>query len=959
MKNMAFVSQDKFYLGEVSPEASMKKDVLGSGMALKRTDNATLTENGSLTKAVGNFTVKKAEEFRNALKAFPFIFNRYQSYFCLILPNEESGLTKLRIYDNIGNLMTSEDINLPYAQDDVINVNFYQVNDVMFFYCDQYNIMTLKRLSMGDFQFDTFNTETFKNLTRSAIGLYIYYNAVSGRWEIVSSSSYFTNDLVGKKLFIANNFNAFTNSYNTTSLINESGAIFAKALSFDVTCPNDTTITLYSSENGTEYKAVYTAQVPANGTGTYSWVDDGNARLFKIKTEQTESGKIDVSYAISAFVFYHECIVSEIITEYKAVVDVNYNSQEFQNIFISNNPAKDIVDLAKPGSGFGSVEVYKDVETDNSVPNDGILGLEDTGSVKSVYQTNFKSGAGRTDPVFKYKYTFANASVVKRVRMKGQMQFTIIAKAPSGSTPTETSLELKNAFSKIILTNTNNEVYTISRESIKVSIKRFNLNKGFPLATFVKIDISLENLNYLNIKSIEYQVIIPNFKAKGSNIGAPRYIKLFAFRAQGFQYTEGDQETINRYSYYYGSEDDMKASSGCIYQNRHYVGNTAIIASETASYNYFNNFKSDMTADSSPFIITQNTAKFGKILHMIPFRTGILVLTTEQELFLSAQGALTPSNYNLDFLGERGNENVTPLIVEQGFVGVERGNKLYFQGFNYANESYNRLYLSKYANHLFEGKTIKQIEGLMSGDKTVFILFTDGSMVRLYLDIGLEQVIMAFFRINIDGKISAITAVDNNDRKELWAVVDDRIVKFGAQNDEKPCYLHFAEKFENAEGIADIIVPELDTAKKKIYAVCYDDKGCWFEEVKEAAGEKHILQKSANLVYCGQYYDSGFEALEFGGANDNYAARLKKISKCLPYFVDTTGIIINDEKLQLDDLDNEYVNFHTGKYGDSNGMTLYHSNPELTPTLKFESYVPLGWTLVRLSLSDTGDNFKS
>jgi hypothetical protein len=752
--------------------------------------------------------------------------------------------------------------------------------------------------------------------------------------------------MFGRTLYIAQNFNSNANSFKTSLTSFTSGTIFAKAAAFTITCTNNADIFIERSSDGVVFAQIYNTQIPANVTGNYTYSNDGNAYFFRIKCTQSANGDINIDYAVQAFTFYHECLISQIVSEHKAIVSVNYNTPAYQDIFMSDTPSEEIVDLAKPESQYGTVSTYVNVETDNSVPNDNILGLEESTSAKSLYQTNFKGSPGLTDPIFKYSYAFTEVKILNRFRVKGLMRLEI--KAQSGAYV----IDCAGRYMLVAIGNDNTEFILKTQNFSHYKQVGVGGAIGETYKKDIVIDITAENLNYQDIKKIEFRYYMDSWYSIGQWRGAPRYIELYTFRAQGSQYIEPAEEVVNKYIYYYGFADEMGPSAGGIFQNRHLIGNTSIISSKIAAYDNFDNLKVDMSADSSPFMITQNTAKFGKILQMLPFRTGVLVLTTEQELFLSAQGALTPSNYNLDFLGERGNENVTPLVIEQGFIGVERGNKLYFQGFNYANESYNREYIGRYANHLFEGKTIKQIEGLMSSDKTVFILFTDGSMARLYLDI--RAGIIAFFRINIDGKISAITAIDNNDKKELWAVVDDRIVRFAGQADAKPCYLHFASKFENEDGMTSFTMPDLDSVNKQVYAVCYDDKGCWFEEVKEAAGQTHVLQKSATLVYCGQYYDSGFETLELGGANDSAAAKLKRISRCMPYFVNTAGIAVNKEKLKFDDLDNEYIKFFTGKYGGENGIPVFTNNYSTEPTLKLKSYVPLGWTLARINLSDTG-----
>lgn len=898
---MSYIKRTNFGLGEISPENAFKLEFLESGAALKHADRVVITPSASISNSPGTLIITKSEDFRNVLESFSFTFNRYQSYNCLVLPNEDSGLTKLRIYDNIGTLITEEDINLPYAPDDVQNVNGYQMNDVMFFYCEGYNIMMLKRVSATEFRFDTFNVNSFKNLIRSATGLYIYYNTVDTRWEISASSNFFNINQIGQVLYIAQNFNSSINSFETTLLEYTSGTIFAKSVAFTITCVNNTDISIEQSSNGIDFVKIYDTHIPAAGTGNYIYSDDGNAYFFRVTIKQSTNGKVNVNYAVSAFTFYHECNIAQILDEFKAVVSVNYNTTAYQDIFISSSSSKEVIDLVTPSNPYGSVTKFANVENDDSLENYNIFGREDTSSsIKSLFKTNFRRPVGMEDPIFRYTYTFTNVKSLNRFRVKGLIRIEAVIQSLT------VILKCSGRYSLVATRNDNTEfilktnTFSHSEEGHIESTGTYGKN--------LSIDIMAENLSYQNIKTIEFRLYMDSWTSTGWR-GAPRRIELHTFRAQGSEYISSD-DGIKRYSYYYGFANDMKPNTGCIYQNRHIIAGTSTLASYIAAYDNFNNLETDMLADEMPFIINKNTRGYGKTLRLVPFREGILSLGTDQEIFYYAEGAFTPSTRAQKIMGERGNENIKPCIVEYGFLGVERGGDLYFQSFELASESYTRKSLRKYAEHLFKGKTIKKIETLMSSDKTVFILFTDGTMIRMYLDIA--SGIIAFMRFTINGHISTMSVVDNINEKELWIVIDDKMMKVCSARDLHQCTLDFAVKFEN---VTEFTVPEHLTGDDR-FVVCYDAKGMWRETIQVAAGEVHKLSRKAVTAYAGIGYEPNFEMLDFGAFNADYSAQRGRVDKAEICLVDSYGLEIEGAQMDQEVDEQGYLKLLTGKYPD-------------------------------------------
>jgi hypothetical protein len=425
-------------------------------------------------------------------------------------------------------------------------------------------------------------------------------------------------------------------------------------------------------------------------------------------------------------------------------------------------------------------------------------------------------------------------------------------------------------------------------------------------------------------------------------------VRFIGFRAIG-AWVDNEQKPLEAYTRFWGvqtfendgAKKGVNAKTGCIFQNRHFLANTFVLASHLGNYSDFGNDAQDNTAPDSPFIVMQNTFKYGRILHLVPFKQGILALSTDHEIFIYAQGLMTPSTCSQQVLGERGSEDVRPLVLEQGFIGVERGGNLYFQSFSFSNAAYERIDLSKYIKHLMVGRRIIQIEGLMASDNSVFILFDDGKMLRLYIDLAVG--IIAFTRIEMNAFITNITVADEIDGKYLWAITDNNeLLKFAKMTDKYPCYLDKARKFENIDMF------HVEHSYEKL-ALCYDENGKWAEEITEGVGEVHTLQKKADVVYVGEAYTSYVETLDLAGADDNFSAHKGKVNTLVLHLVDALGVKVNGNAIKVDNLEKEYPQGFTGKY-----KVAYFGEYGLEKIIKISSDEPYGFTVSAINASTGG-----
>lgn len=921
---MAFINLSDFSMGEVSPKYQYKKGVLGSGQALKQAVNVVFDSTGSVSKMPGFEVMKLLAEGEIVLNSFTFSFNRYQSYFCIIIASSEQGLTKLRIFDNAGNVIGS-DINLPYNSVDAREINYFQANDVMWFYHSNYDIMLLKRLSENNFSFDTYGESSFYNIVQQNNALIVSYDDTSKGWFIYAQNPIFDDSYLNKSVIIKRRCDGTTlNALSTTA--DYQNIFFANSFAMDFTSATDYNIQIFASSDGENYSIFYNKNFTANQSSVLTWADDGKCYFFKIQI--TSAGTLTL--IAPEFFYFQKATITSIVNAFKAAVTVENDTPAFRDMFLY--AMENLSDVILNDTNYGTPSYAKRVFNTSYVDelNYNILGLSASTDAQCLFGESFVVGS--TDsPTFKWRYDFkpAGGIFLDSLLIKGQFRFGL-------------NLNYSYSLSSSFIVQL---VYT--DDSVRTIHAAYNTG-GYNQV----IDINVNNLNASNVKAIQIVYVLQSFRITSGTPpaivkGYPNYFRFYAIKGYG-RLNNDAQSTSDKVSSLYSFYDqNEKATTGCLFQNRHFIANTSMIASAIGAYNNFSNLLQNQISDDAPFIVVQNTFKYGRILQIVPFKQGIMALTTDQEIFYYAEGALTPSSRNQVIVGERGNENITPLILERGFVGVERGGDFYFQGFDFASQSYLRQSLKQFAEHLFYGKTIQKIDGLMSSDKTIIILFTDGTIVRLYFDINAG--ILAFSRVIVEGDILTLSVIDNNEKKELWAVIDDKIVKFNNIDERYPNFLHFAQKFTGVAEGQVLTLPEYFKEGDKVYALCYDDKGFWCEPHTLDDTLKITLQKECAVAFVGFAYKSTIQTCDIGGGDDNFYAQKDRPPSVILGLVDTLGLKVNNNNVKFDSLESDYPKPFTGK---EDVKTFGRHSREKTVTITSELPYPFTITAIDVQVAE-------
>lgn len=192
MSNPIYISQLAFTTGEVSPDVSSRFDLEQYKSALLEAENVVIRPYGAVAKRQGSQYVGQVKYSDKPTRLFEFTTNTNNSFML------EFGHLYIRVWRN--GEYTNLEINTPFEDEIINDLNIIQSGDVMFICSGKYPIQTLSRYSDTDWRmsayklteqpYDEINTDNGHTLT------------VNGD-TITSTKDLFTQDMVGSVAQIA------------------------------------------------------------------------------------------------------------------------------------------------------------------------------------------------------------------------------------------------------------------------------------------------------------------------------------------------------------------------------------------------------------------------------------------------------------------------------------------------------------------------------------------------------------------------------------------------------------------------------------------------------------------------------------------------------------------------------------------------------------------------------------
>ena len=190
--------------------------------------------------------------------------------------------------------------------------------------------------------------------------------------------------------------------------------------------------------------------------------------------------------------------------------------------------------------------------------------------------------------------------------------------------------------------------------------------------------------------------------------------------------------------------------------------------SKTGKHMHFGHGRETLADDDS---ISVNLS--GKKLNAIQAVSAggkLLVFTSGSEWTLSAAGALTPYNVQVEQQGERGASHIAPVMVGNRVLYVQaRGGALRDFYYDYNADSYTGGDVTLLAKHLFFNKTIREMCYQQEPDNLVWCVLSDGQLACLtYVA---EQNLCAWTHHSTQGSFVSVCTIPNRGYDEVWVAV--------------------------------------------------------------------------------------------------------------------------------------------------------------------------------------------
>ena len=192
MSNPLYISQLAFTTGEVSPDVSSRFDLEQYKSALLEAENVVIRPYGAVAKRQGSQYVGQVKYSDKPTRLFEFTTNTNNSFML------EFGHLYIRVWRN--GEYTNLEINTPFEDEIINDLNIIQSGDVMFICSGKYPIQTLSRYSDTDWRMSAYKlTEQPYDEINTDNGHILTVNGDT----ITSTKDLFTQDMVGSVIQIA------------------------------------------------------------------------------------------------------------------------------------------------------------------------------------------------------------------------------------------------------------------------------------------------------------------------------------------------------------------------------------------------------------------------------------------------------------------------------------------------------------------------------------------------------------------------------------------------------------------------------------------------------------------------------------------------------------------------------------------------------------------------------------
>ena len=369
--------------------------------------------------------------------------------------------------------------------------------------------------------------------------------------------------------------------------------------------------------------------------------------------------------------------------------------------------------------------------------------------------------------------------------------------------------------------------------------------------------------------------------------------------------------------WYYGAWSDVRGypSTVIFYQNRLVFASTSyepqtLWGSTTGDYV---NFGVSFTVEDDDAITTPLVSEKVNAIKSLKGLSQIVGLTAGGYWVIGSGGdsAWTPSNQSANAQGFYGASSLNPVIIGNHilFAGA-KGSSVFDMGYSIQSYSYEATYITLYAGHLFENRTITEWAYAQDPNSIVWCVGSDGMLLGLtYLA---DQQVAGWHRHETDGTFESVCVIPGDGYDQVWFVVNrtidgetKRYIEYMAPrttdatystNDDgeyvviyQPEDQYFVDcGLTYTSDTAATTFTGLDHLEGKTVSILADGN---VHPAKTVSGGSVTLDHSAKVVHIGLPYTCDLETMnvEFQAKDGTIQSRNKRISKATIRFEQSRG----------------------------------------------------------------------
>jgi hypothetical protein len=284
----------------------------------------------------------------------------------------------------------------------------------------------------------------------------------------------------------------------------------------------------------------------------------------------------------------------------------------------------------------------------------------------------------------------------------------------------------------------------------------------------------------------------------------------------------------------------------------------------------------------------------------------LLLLTDHAEWRISSAGdILTPATITARPQSYIGISNVQPVTVNNTAIyPANRGGHVRAVGFDFDVQSYVSIDLSLRAGHLFDFKTIRDMDYAKGPIPIVWAVSSDGRLLGLtYVP---EQQVYAWHTHDTDGLIESIAVVGEGNDDILYAVISRTIGGSTVRYVERLASRYFAELKDGFfvdcgvtySGAAATTISGLSHLEGKEVYILADGA---VMEPKTVTGGAITLEKAASLVHVGLPIVSDLQTLPMSleGVDGFGQGRVKNVNQVYLRVYRSSGIFVGPDENTL------------------------------------------------------------